>query len=239
MKKSILFSTIVAVLIISVIAIIVSCNKSGDLNNKDYPVQPQSINVIKDQVLPDNLLGYFDAHNITVTSSFDSPIQSSSPDLLGGPTATTPGTNALGVMFRDLLIKLKITNAVSPIQRAILAYQKCVDEVLSSTLAQRKAILDAAELQRKAIIDRVTASLKGETDAAKVTAIRKTAADAIKKLNDDTAAKLNALIDRTALCDCWTTLIKAIRANLTTNQIQIFEKWLAVQITPCPKASVK
>ena len=239
MKKSVLFQIMIAFIIMSVI-IISSCHKDGDPNNKDIPVQPQTANIIKDQVLPDNLLGYFDANVVTVTGSLESPIQSSSPDLLGGPTATTPGANALGVMFRDLLVKLKVTNAVNPVQRAIMAYQKCVNDILSLTIDKRREILVSAELQRKAILDRLAAALKNVPDAVTAANLKKAAAAEIKKLNDDTAAKLDALIDKAGLCDCWNTLVKTIRVSLpSTEQIAIFDKWLAVQITPCPKASVR
>lgn len=231
MKKSLAFRSF-TVLVFTAIFFI-ACSKETNTVDNNYQTNTTSI-----QIIPDNTVGYFDLGNINVTSTLDEKIQCSSPDLFDGPVTATP-TSSNGFMFREILSKLNLTRDQIPVlQKAIGAYQECVNSVMTRTNAQRREILVAAEQKRQAIIARVKLAMQNETDRTKLAEIRKAGMDAINKLNLETRKALEALIDNSALCDCWNKLIRIVRATLSADQLKMFERWLSTQTTPCAKARI-
>jgi hypothetical protein len=268
MKKSVL-KTLLAMFVLSFIIAMTSCNKDTGTNATTNPIEPKTSSVIDQTVLPDGFLAYFDAHQVTVTGTLETPMQNSSPDFCspdsgkggppppppdsgkgkGGPPPPpnndggcnrgvgqgTPVNNGGGFEFRGILMQLKLTKDQMPaVQKAIWAYQQCVQEVLVKSFAARKEVMYSAEQQRKSIMDAFKTALQAAgKDTALIHAARKAAMDAMNALNKDTQAKLAALIDNIALCACWTTLITDIEAGLTADQLTLFQAWLAKQKTPC------
>jgi hypothetical protein len=270
MKKTLL-STLSAVFVIALIVFMTSCKQDGGSNDPTNPIVPgiaQNVN----QALPAAVLPYFDAHNVTVNGTLDTPIMNSSPDFCGGPgdngnpppngggpdgSGTVgsgsgctghnppppppqggvgqPIDNHGGFEFMRIMMQLKLTKAQFPIvQKVMWNYQQCVQTVLAKTFAARKEIMYAAQQQQKAIMDTYKAALKAAgSDKTAIQAARKAAMDSMKALNDDTKTKLDALIDKTALCDCWTKMITDFEAALTPDQLTLFQTWLAKQTTPC------
>lgn len=252
--------TLLAIFVLSFVIVMTSCNKDTGTNDTTNPIQPMTSSVVGQQMIPDAMLSIFDAHQVTVEGSIDTPLQNSSPDFCpppdsgrgkGGPPPPpppdsgkrggsgmgpgTPVNNGGGFEFRGILNQLKLTKTEIPvIQKAIWDYQQCVQEVLAKTFSARKEIMYAAQQQQKAIMDAMKTALKAAgKDTALIHAARKTAMDAMAALNKDTQTKLAALIDNTALCACWNTLITSIEATLTPDQLVIFQTWLAKQKKPC------
>jgi hypothetical protein len=264
MKKTFL-NTLMAMFVLSFVIAMTSCNKDAGTNATTNPIEPQTANVIDQQVLPNGLLTYFDAHLVTVSGSLESPMQNSSPDFCGpdsgrvGPPPDSgkggpppppggdkggmkpgnPMDNGGGFQFRDVLYRLKLTKAQVPAtQKVIWAYQQCVQEVLVKSFAARKEIMYSAEQHRRAIMEAFKTALQAAgKDTALIHAARKKANEAMATLNKDTQAKLAALIDNTALCACWTKMVTDIEATLTADQLVIFQTWLAKQKTPCDAAA--
>jgi hypothetical protein len=271
MKKKVL-NALMAMFVLCFVIAMTSCNKDAGTNDPTSPMQPQTTSVIDQTVLPDGFLAYFDAHQVIVTGSLETPIQNSSPDFCpppdtgrghGGPPPPPPPdsgkggpppdgggngcpggrgvgagpavNNGGGFELRGILYQLKLTKDEMPvIQKAIWDYQQCVQQVLSKTFAARKEIMYAAEQQRRTIMNTYMTALKAAgRDTALIHAARKAAMDAMGALNKDTQTKLAALIDTAALCQCWTTMINAIEATLTADQLTLFKAWLAKQKTPC------
>jgi len=260
MKKKVL-KTLMAMFVLSFFIAMTSCNKDTGTNVTTNPVQPPTESVIGQQVLPDALLSLFDAHQVVVTGSLETPIQNSSPDFCpppdtskgkggppqdsskgkgGPPPPPPPPPVGGGFEFRGILYQLKLTQVEIPVvQKAIWAYQQCVQEVLVKTFAARKEVMYSAMQQQKSIMDAFKTALKAAgKDTALIHAARKTAMDAMSALNKDTQTKLAALIDNTALCACWTSLINDIEATLTPDQLVLFKAWLAKQKTPCDVKAV-
>jgi hypothetical protein len=146
-----------------------------------------------------------------------------------------PIDNHGGFEFLRIMWQLKLTKDQFPVvQKVMWNYQQCVQTVLAKTYAARKEIMYAAQQQQKVIMDTYKAALKAAgKDKAAIQAARKAAMDAMKALNDDTKTKLDALIDKGALCDCWNTMITDFEAALTPEQLTLFQTWLAKQKTPC------
>jgi len=150
-----------------------------------------------------------------------------------------PIDNHGGFAFMQIMWQLKLTKDQMPaVMKVMWNYQGCVQQVLAASYAQRKQIMYAAGQQQKAIMDALKAALKAAgKDTAAIHAARKTAMDAMKALNADTKAKLDALIDTKALCDCWNKMITDFEALLTPNQLTLFKAWLAKQKTPCDQTT--
>jgi hypothetical protein len=280
MKKTL--STLMAIFVLSFLVVMTSCNKDSGTNDPTTPIVPGVVKAVDQTLLPDQFLPYFNAHNVVVTGSLESPMQNSSPDFCGGggggrdtlnppppppgggngkdtvgpPPPPPPGMGGRGGMcpgnpmqndggfeFRQILNRLQVTRAQFPvIQKVIWDYQLCVQTVMSKTFAARKEIMYAAEQQRRTIMTTFQAALKAaKGDTAAIHAARDAAMTALKALNTDTQTKLDALIDKAALCDCWTKMVTAIEATLTTtvvapatqSQLDLFKAWLAKQKTPC------
>jgi hypothetical protein len=149
--------------------------------------------------------------------------------------AGNPIDNHGGFEFMQIMMQLKLTKAQMPaIMKVMWDYQGCVQQVLAASFAARKQVMYAAGQQQKVIMDALKAALKAAgKDTAAIHAAKKTAMDAMKALNTDTQAKLDALIDKTALCACWTKMITDFEATLTPDQLTLFTTWLAKQKTPC------
>jgi hypothetical protein len=272
MKKTLL-SSLLAIFVLSLLVVMTSCNKGGGTNDPTNPVVPGMTAPVS-QVIPSSMLPYFDAHNVVVTGTLDTPIMNSSPDFCGGPPdgSGSDGTgnnggppppgggcpggnhnpppppqggvgqpidNHGGFAFMQIMWQLKLTKDQMPIiMKVMWDYQGCVQQVLAQTFAARKQIMYAAGQQQKAIMDALKAALKAAgKDTAAIHAAKKTAMDAMKALNADTQAKLDALIDKTALCACWTKMITDFEAALTTDQLTLFQTWLAKQKTPCDNST--
>jgi len=146
-----------------------------------------------------------------------------------------PIDNHGGFEFMGIMMQLKLTKAQFPaIQKVMWDYQQCVQTVLAKTYAARKEIMYAAQQQQKGIMDTYKAALKAAgSDKTAIAAARKAAMDAMTALNQDTKTKLDALVDKAALCDCWNTMITAFEGTLTAAQLTTFQAWLAKQTTPC------
>jgi hypothetical protein len=248
MKKTLL-SSLLAIFVLTFF-VMTSCNKDTGTNELTNPIV-SGATLSVNQVLPDNLMPYFDAHNVNVSGSLETPIMNSSPDFCGDTTrggpppppcgggpSGPPMDNQGGFEFRGILMQLKLTKDEFPVvQKVLWNYQQCVQLVLSKTFAARKEIMYAAMLSQKTIMNTYMTALKAAgKDTAAIHAARAAAMTAMKALNDDTKAKLDALIDKTALCDCWTKMITDFEAALTTDQVTLFKTWLAKQKTPCDAA---
>jgi hypothetical protein len=259
MKKSFINRAMIVLFVLSLITVISACNKSGSSTDANSPVNTNSATLIVQTVLPENLLAAFDAHNITVTSSLDATVTSypdysgANPDSANGGCGggmkgghdngnngrgMGPGMghdNGGGYQFRGVLRSLQLdTSEIHPIQTAIWNYEQCVQTEYSRNFAARKEVLYAAEQQRRAIMNTFRTAVHGVTDTAVIHSARATAMAAIAALNADTQTKLNALIDKTTLCNCWNTMITTIEAVLTPTQLTTFQTWLAgLKSTPC------
>ena len=146
-------------------------------------------------------------------------------DTTGHKPDTTGHRLDRGFKLRDIFWHLKLTDTQRPVIAQIMKdYANCVKTVMNANADQRKQDIAAANAQIRAIIDQVKA---GTLD-------RVAAAAQIKAIKTDLKAKLDALIDKTALCNCWTTMVNAIKAALDTNQLALYEAWLAkLKHTPC------
>ena len=258
MKKSFINKAMIVLFVLSLITVISACNKSGSTTDANSPVNTNSSTLIVQTVLPENLLAAFDAHNITVTSSLDAAVssypdyQGANPDCANGGGGGMKGghdngnngrgmgpgmghDNGGGYQFRSVLHSLQLDSTqIHPVQTAIWNYEQCVQTEYSRNYAARKEVLYSAEQQRRAILTTLRTTLKGVTDTAVINSTRATAKVAIDALNADTQTKLNALIDKTTLCNCWNTMITAIEAILTPTQLTTFQTWLTgLKSTPC------
>jgi hypothetical protein len=150
-----------------------------------------------------------------------------------------PVDNHGGFEFMNIMGQLKLTKVQMPVVMKVMwDYQGCVQQVLATSFAARQKVMYAAGQQQKAIMDAFKTALKAAgKDTAAIHSARKTAMDAMKALNDDTKAQLDALIDKTALCACWTKMITDFEATLTPDQLTLFTAWLAKQKTPCDNST--
>jgi hypothetical protein len=257
MKKTLL-SSLLAIFVLSFFVFMSSCDKNAGTNDPTNPMV-SGISAPVSQVIPNSMLPYFDAHNVIVTGTTETPITNSSPDFCGGPAGGSgsdgtgknggppppppppnggvgnPIDNHGGFEFMNIMWQLKLTKDQMPkVMKVMWDYQGCVQQVLASSFAARKQVMYAAGQQQKVIMDALKAALKAAgKDTAAIHAAKKTAMDAMKALNTDTQAKLNALIDTKALCACWTKMIADFEATLTPDQLTLFTTWLAKQKTPC------
>jgi hypothetical protein len=259
MKKSFINKALMVLFVLSLIAVISACNKSGSSTDANSPAQLNKTALVDTQILPESFLAAFDAHNITVTSSLDATIasypdyQCANPEaVMGGGGMGMPGghdngndghgmgpgmghDNGGGFQFRSILHHLSLdTSQVHPLYTAIWNYEQCVQTEYLSNFAARKQVLYAAEQQRRTILNTFRTAVHGVKDTAVINAARATAKAALEALNTDTQTKLNALIDKVTLCNCWNTMITAIEAVLTPTQLTTFQTWLTgLKTTPC------
>ena len=221
MKKVLITSIMIALGIL-----MYSCSQ----NTAPVDSQSNSMGVIASQVLPDELLPSLDNPDM-IDGSLDNEI-SNTPEFFS-PTDKRQCPNdragmgeklGMGFKFRMIFVKLQLDEQQkSAIARIMTAHAKCVREVMQATDAQRKEIIKAGNNAIKDIIKQVK---KGDLT-------KREAAVQIKQINERVRAALAALVDKAALCRCWTIMVDDIKAILTPRQLELFNAWLANHPGPC------
>ena len=227
MKKSFLFIALIAM---TVLLGLNSCHKG------DGTVDPSQNDLVVAKMLPDAIMPAFDASTIEVFGSIDEDINVY-PEFNGDMRGDMGGRmmdrmhNRMGFGFkmRALFYHLNLTDAQKEeVHEFMLGYHDCVTRIMESTRAAREEILSEAATERRRIIAAFKAGTNPDLDT------RQEVMAALHQLNQDTRDKLQALIDRTALCNCFKHLLENVYDVLDTDaQKDAFETWFGRLQNPC------